>query len=73
VIEMNNHLQQTFDIRFLNIGGMVNGGVMQIGCGAGKAQRVAPVGYTTVGPTLIPLTGPIEFAVPLQAAVRPKL
>jgi hypothetical protein len=73
VIEMDEHLQQTFDIRFLKIGGMVNAGVMQIGCGTGKAQRAAPVGYTTVGPTLVPLTGPIKIAVPLQAAVRPKL
>jgi hypothetical protein len=73
VIEMNGHLKQTFDFRYLKIGGIVNSGVMQIGCGAGKAPRVAPVGYTTVGHTLVPLTGPIEFAVPLQAAVRRNL
>ncbi|WP_223588003.1 hypothetical protein [Neobacillus bataviensis] len=69
---MDNHLEQSFDIRFLKIGQMINSGVLQIGVGAGKAQRVAPVGYTTVGTTLVPLTGPIEFAVPLQAAVRQK-
>ncbi|MGG3468473.1 hypothetical protein ABES02_13430 [Neobacillus pocheonensis] len=68
---MDKHLQQAFDIRFLKIGQMINSGCLQIGCGAGKAQRVAPVGYTTVGTTLVPLGG-IEFAVPLQAAVRPK-
>ncbi|WP_066254323.1 hypothetical protein [Neobacillus drentensis] len=70
---MNEHLQQIFDLHYLKIGGIVNGGVMQIGCGAGKAQRVAPVGYTSIGPTLVPLSGPMEFAVPLQAAARPKL
>ncbi|MGG1679685.1 hypothetical protein ACIFOT_28790 [Neobacillus sp. NRS-1170] len=69
---MDEHLQQTFDIRYLNIGAMVNGGTLQIGTGAGKAKRAAPIGYTTVGTTLVPLGGP-EFAVPLQAPVRPKL
>ncbi|MDN3016918.1 hypothetical protein PH210_11990 [Paenibacillus sp. BSR1-1] len=70
---MDNHLQQSFDIRFLKIGQLVNSGVLQIGCGAAKGQRVAPVGYTTVGSTLVPLAAaPIEFAVPLQAAVRTK-
>jgi len=69
---MDEHLQQTFDIRFLKIGSMVNGGTIQIGCGAGKAKRVGPIGYTTVGTTLVPLGGP-EFAVPLQAAVRPDI
>jgi translation initiation factor 6 (eIF-6) len=70
---MDEYFQQTFDIRFLKIGTMVNSGVLQIGCGALKADRVFPVGYTTVGTTLVPLTGPPEFAVPLQAPVRPKL
>lgn len=69
---MDEYLQQTFDIGFLKIGGMTNSGVLQIGCGALKAERVFPVGYTTVGSTLVPLTGPPEFAVPLQAPVRPK-
>ncbi|MCQ6282760.1 hypothetical protein [Bacillus sp. EB600] len=69
---MDKHLQQTFDMRYLKIGSMVNGGVLQIGCGAGHKQRTQPVGYTTVGTTLVPLSAPIQFAVPLQAAVRPK-
>ncbi|MEH7309186.1 hypothetical protein [Neobacillus drentensis] len=69
---MDEHLQQTFDIRFLKIGGMGNGSGLQIGCGAGKAKRVTPVGYPTVGPKLVPQTGPTEFAVPLQAPVRLK-
>ncbi|WP_045521168.1 hypothetical protein [Neobacillus niacini] len=66
---MDKHLQQTFDFRFLKIGTMVNGGVLQIGCGAGTAKRVSPVGYTTVGTTLVPLAGP-EFAVPLSSTGR---
>ncbi|PFO03312.1 hypothetical protein COJ85_14560 [Bacillus sp. AFS076308] len=70
---MDKHLQQTFDIRFLKIGGMVNGGVLQIGCGAGKVPRVPPIAYTTIGSSLVGLPGaPLEFAVPLQAAVRQK-
>jgi len=72
---MDKHLQQTFDIRFLKIGGMVNGGVLQIGCGAGKAPRVPPIGYTTVGSSLVGLPAAVpqqQFAVPLQAAIRQK-
>jgi len=72
---MDEHLQQSFDIRFLKIGTMVNSAVLQIGCGSLKAERVFPAGYTTVGSTLVPITGPPQFAVPLQAPVRstPKL
>ncbi|MCM3768307.1 hypothetical protein [Neobacillus niacini] len=66
---MDKHLQQTFDFRYLKIGQMVNGGVLQIGCGAVKSPRVAPVGYTTVGTSLVGIAAPLEFAVPLQAAV----
>ncbi|MEH7505534.1 hypothetical protein V7152_26705 [Neobacillus drentensis] len=66
---MDEHLQQIFDIRFLKIGQIINSGVLQIGCGSGGAKRVSHVGYTTVGPKLVPL----QFAVPLQAARRPKL
>ena len=70
---MDKHLQQIFDIRFLKIGGMVNGGILQIGCGAGKVPRVPPIGYTTVGGSLVGLpAAPQGFAVPLQAAVRQK-
>jgi hypothetical protein len=54
----------------VKIGAMVNGGLLQIGCGAGHKQRTQPLGYTTVGTTLIPLSTPIQFAVPLQAPVR---
>lgn len=67
---MDRHLQQTFDIRHLKINAIVNAGVLQIGCGAGTVQRGAPVGYTTVGTSLAHISGPIQFAVPLQAAVR---
>lgn len=70
---MDKHLQQAFDMRYLKIGNMVNGGVLQIGCGAGHKQRTQPVGYTTVGTALVHLAGPQTFAVPLQAPVRPKL
>ncbi|MCM2535245.1 hypothetical protein NDK43_26425 [Neobacillus pocheonensis] len=70
---MDKHLQQTFDFRYLKIGQMVNGGVLQIGCAAGKVQRVTPVGYTTVGTSIVGISAPLEFAVPLQAAVRQKL
>ncbi|WP_066072829.1 hypothetical protein [Neobacillus soli] len=70
---MDEHLQQSFDIRTLQIGSMVNGGVLQIGSGAAKTPRVTPVGFTTVGTTLIPLGAPLEFAVPLSTAVRKKL
>ncbi|WP_040205093.1 hypothetical protein [Neobacillus jeddahensis] len=70
---MDKHLQQTFDFRFVKIGAMVNGGVLQIGTGSGHKQRTQPSAYTTVGTTLIHLGAPIEFAVPLQAPVRPKL
>lgn len=69
---MDQHLQQTFDFRFLKIGQMVNGGVLQIGSGGAKSPRVAPVGYTTVGSSLVGISGPTQFAVPLQAAVRQK-
>jgi hypothetical protein len=69
---MDKHLQQTFDIRYLKIGQMVNSGVLQIGCGAGKSPRLPPVGYTTVGTSLVGLSGPQQFSVPLQAAVRQK-
>lgn len=67
---MDKHLQQTFDISYLKIGNMVNGGVLQIGCGAGHKPRTKPVGYTKVGTTLIHLAAPQAFAVPLQAAVH---
>jgi hypothetical protein len=72
VIEMNQHLKQTFDMRYLKIGNLVNGGVVQIGCGAGHVRRRPPAGYTTVGTSLVALPSPIEFAVPLQAPVRTK-
>jgi hypothetical protein len=70
VIEMDRHLKQKFDFRYLKIGTMVNGGVLQIGCGSGEVQRVTPVGYTTIGTTLVPLAGPQPFSVPLEPAVR---
>ncbi|WP_338450935.1 hypothetical protein R4Z09_03165 [Niallia oryzisoli] len=66
---MDKHLQQTFDIGFLKIGIVTNAGVLQIGCGAGKAQRLPPIAYTTIGTTLVPLSAP---AVPLQTQVRQK-
>lgn len=69
---MDKDLQQTFDIRYLKIGLIVNAGVLQIGCGAGHKQRAQPVGYTTVGTTLVHLRAPQTFAVPLQAPVRQK-
>ncbi|WP_042462165.1 spore germination protein GerPB [Neobacillus dielmonensis] len=67
---MNQHFKQAFDINVLKIGQITNSGVFQIGSGAAKAQRVTPVGYTTVGTALVPLGAPLEFAVPLQAPVR---
>lgn len=69
---MDKHIQQTFEIRGLVIGQMVNAAVLQIGVGYGeKPKRVAPAGYTTIGSAIIPLiSAPLEFAVPLQAAVR---
>ncbi|MFJ5718275.1 hypothetical protein [Neobacillus sp. NPDC093127] len=71
---MDRHLKQTFDIRSLLIGVMVNGGVLQIGSGAAKVPRVTPVGFTTVGTTLIPLgAAPLQIAVPLQSPTRQKL
>jgi hypothetical protein len=70
---MDRHLQQTFDMRYLKIGNMINGGVLQIGCGSGHKQRTIPVGYSTIGTTLVPLSAPLQFSVPLQSAVRPKL
>ena len=69
---MDKHLQQTFDLRYLKIGTMVNGGVLQIGSGSGQVHRAPPAGYTTVGTTLIGLSAPQQFSVPLQAAVRQK-
>ncbi len=67
---MDKHLQQTFDFRYIKIGMIVNGGVLQIGCGSGQTQRISQiVGYTTVGSTLVPLAAP-QQAVPLQAPVR---
>ncbi|WP_462410422.1 spore germination protein GerPB [Neobacillus sp. Marseille-QA0830] len=69
---MNQHFKQAFDINVLKIGQITNSGVFQIGSGAGKAQQVAPIGYTTVGTSLVPLGAPEEFAVPLQAPVRQK-
>jgi hypothetical protein len=72
VIELDRHLKQTFDMRYLNIGNMINGGVVQIGCGAGHTQTIQPVGYSQIGKKLIPLSAPPQFAVPLQAPVRPK-
>jgi hypothetical protein len=70
---MERHLQQTFDMRYLKIGNMINGGIVQIGCGAGHKQRTQPVGFSTIGTKLVPLSAPIQFAVPLQAPIRPKL
>ncbi|MDP4104646.1 MAG: hypothetical protein Q8935_06780 [Bacillota bacterium] len=70
---MDRHLKQTFDMRYLKIGNLVNGGILQIGSGAGHKQRTQPAGYTTVGGTLVALSSPIEFAVPLQAPVRPNI
>ena len=69
---MDQHLKQTFDFRYVNIRAIVNGGVLQIGCGAGqKKHRTQPLGYTTVGTSLVPLSAPLQFAVPLKApAVR---
>lgn len=69
---MDNHLQQTFDMRYLKIGNIVNGGAVQIGAGAGHKPRATAAGYTTVGSSLVAVPSPIEFAVPLQAPVRPK-
>ena len=69
---MDKHLQQTFDLRYLKIGNMVNGGVLQIGCGSGQVQRTHPVGYTTVGSTLIGVSAPQQFSVPLQSSIRQK-
>ncbi|MBT2659085.1 hypothetical protein J7E81_28335 [Bacillus sp. ISL-18] len=68
---MDRHLEQIFDVRYLKIGSMVNGGVLQIGCGGGIVHQAPPAGYTTVGTTLVGLSGPQQFSVPLQAAVRP--
>ncbi|ETI68835.1 spore germination protein GerPB [Neobacillus vireti] len=65
---MDKHIKQTFDIRFLKIGIIANAGVLQIGSGAGIAQRITHVaGYTTIGTTLHPLSA---FAVPLAGPVR---
>jgi hypothetical protein len=72
VIELDRHLKQTFDMRYLKIGNMINGGVVQIGCGSGHIQPIQPVGYSQIGKKLIPLSAPPQFAVPLQAPVRPK-
>ncbi|MEH7106684.1 MULTISPECIES: hypothetical protein [Bacillaceae] len=69
---MDKQLQQTFDFRFIKIGNMVNGGVLQIGSGSLKKQRTQQSAYTTVGTSLIHLGAPMEFAVPLQAPVRSK-
>ncbi|WP_160725068.1 spore germination protein GerPB [Bacillus sp. USDA818B3_A] len=69
---MDKYLQQTFDIRFLKIGAMVNAGVLQIGSGAGKVPRKTPIAYTTVGSSLVGISGPLQFSVPLQAAIRQK-
>jgi len=70
---MDRHLQQTFNLRYLKIGSIVNAGVLQIGCGAGEIKRTPPIGYTTVGTSLVGVSGPAEFSVPLQAAVRKKI
>ncbi|MEH7097454.1 hypothetical protein [Neobacillus vireti] len=67
---MDRHLEQIFDVRYLKIGTMVNGGVLQIGCGSGIVHQAAPIGYTTVGTTLVGLSAPQQFSVPLQAAIR---
>jgi hypothetical protein len=72
VIEMDRHLKQTFDMRFIKIGNMINGGIVQIGCGAGHTQPIQAVGYSQIGEKLIPLAAPPQFAVPLQAPVRSK-
>lgn len=69
---MDEHIQQIFDIRYVKIGGIVNAGVVQIGCGTVKAKEAVPVAYTTVGSTLVHLKSPVEFSVPLQAPIRPK-
>ena len=69
---MDKHLQQTFDIRFLKIGNMVNAGVLQIGCGSGQTQRTPHIGYTTVGTSLVGISAPQQFAVPLSAGIRQK-
>lgn len=66
---MDKHLQQKFNFRYLKIGSIVNGGVLQIGCGSVEKQRTTHVGYTTVGSTLVPLSSP-QQAVPLQSPVR---
>ncbi|MBM7653443.1 hypothetical protein [Neobacillus cucumis] len=67
---MDKHLQQTFDIRFLKIGNMVNAGVLQIGCGSGQVHRAPNIAYTTVGSSLLGLSAPQQFAVPLSAGIR---
>jgi hypothetical protein len=65
---MDNYLEQTFKIRFLKIGNIINAGVLQIGVGAGNIQHGIPAGYTTIGKTKVSLLTPP--AVPLQAPVR---
>lgn len=70
---MDNHLKQTFDFRYIKIGSIVNGGVLQIGCGGGIISRLPPVAYTTVGGTLVGVPGPPSSAVPLQAPQRQTL
>jgi len=72
VIKVDEHFQQIFDISFLKIGTIANAGVLQIGCGAGKAQRAPSVGYTTIGTSLVHLTAPQPFAIPLQSSVPRK-
>ncbi|PLS02400.1 hypothetical protein [Neobacillus cucumis] len=70
---MDRHLKQTFNFRYLKIGEIVNSGVLQIGCGAGETQRTPHVAYTTVGTSLVGVSAPPQFSVPLQAAIREKL
>lgn len=73
---MDRYLQQTFEINNLQIGYLTTAGVLQIGVGGSKAQRISQLaGYTTIGTTQVPLSaGPTLFvpAVPLQAPVREK-
>ena len=70
---MDRHLRQTFEFRYLKIGSIVNTGVLQIGCGAGEVKPIPPVAYTTIGTSLVGVSGPAEFSVPLQAAVRKQI
>ncbi|WP_338472697.1 hypothetical protein R4Z10_08185 [Niallia sp. XMNu-256] len=50
MIEVDKHLQQTIDIKYLKISSIINDGVLQIGWGSGQDQRVPP---TIVGTPLV--------------------